>query len=141
MRLTVYKGYEIQVDELSGDFSVADLGQFPSLATAKNAIDRHVAAEKKIKPIRAFYLDYNSRLVQGRVTSFVFPKGLWFVSDNDRRERRGTYGGDRTYSLTPENLAIVAEMHAQQKVIEAEQEKLSHLESKLIQVQRPETSY
>ncbi len=96
MKLTEYRGYEVEVSENSGEFQATKDSYstmwFSTLELLKEKVDKLIKSEfTKGFPIETFQIfrnSYETRIIKGKLTSYnQEDKSIWFSRNDGRREK------------------------------------------------------
>lgn len=134
MKLTDYKGYQINVSDFSGEFSIEGTSDyFNTLAEAKGKVDALIKSEQtKGFPMSAIF-SYNMTSV--RITSYNSEeKKVWLTNSTGGRRKEPItdwHGRPYFFAVNKNNQVIVKEYHALTAEIKALEKKLEALPSKL----------
>ncbi len=135
MHFKTYKGYNIEIDNFDGKFSIAGTsGYYGTYQGATARVDAIMKAEKaEGYPINAI----SSAMKVGKITSYNNEeKAVWFTKENGERSKesiRSYIGTPKFYADTPANRDLVVRFNELDDLITQKAEERDALPEKLIE--------
>jgi len=122
MKLTEYRGYEVTVEECSGQFQATKdcyfVGWFSTFESLKEKVDKLIKSEStKGFPVEAFQI-LRSSVVRGKITSCnQEDKSVWFSNSKGKREKISLSFHPDIYLASESNNALSKQLEDKYKLI------------------------
>lgn len=142
MKLTEYRGFAVEVEEHSGQFTAKsddyNISWTETLEKLKEKIDRIVKSEsKKGFPVEVFQViqtSYETRVFKGKLTSYNREdKSVWFSDGKDRREKINLSYGSDIYLMNEANANLLSQFEEKVALVKQTERDIASIKEQLTQ--------